>query len=44
MSETTQYISYEEVVEVYTKTIDKSGGGFGGIRDEAGIRSMIDFI
>lgn len=44
MSETMQYISYEEVMEVYTKTIDKSGGGLGGVRDEAGIRSMIDFM
>ena len=32
-----QYISYEEVLDVYARTIDKSGGGFSGIRDEGGI-------
>lgn len=39
-----QYISYEETLEVYGKTIEKSGGGFSGIRDKGGIESVLDFI
>ncbi|MCK9302643.1 MAG: Fic family protein [Bacteroidales bacterium] len=39
-----QYISYEEVLDVYARTIEKSGGGFSGIRDEGGIRAVIEFI
>ncbi len=39
-----QYISYEEALNVYEKTIDKSGGGFSGIRDQGGIESVLDFI
>jgi len=39
-----QYISYEEAVDVYQKTIEKSGGGFSGIRDKGGIESVLDFI
>ena len=39
-----QYISYEEVLDVYARTIEKSGGGFSGIRDEGGIRAVIDFV
>jgi death on curing protein len=39
-----QYISYKEVLDVYISTIEKSGGGFSGIRDEGGIRAVIDFI
>ncbi len=39
-----QYISYEEALNVYEKTIEKSGGGFSGIRDQGGIESVLDFI
>ena len=39
-----QYISYVEALNVYDKTIEKSGGGFSGIRDEGGIESVLDFI
>ena len=39
-----QYISYEETLEVYQKTIEKSGGGFSGIRDEGGIKSILQFV
>ena len=39
-----QYISYEEALEVYQKTIEKSGGGFSGIRDEGGIKSILQFV
>lgn len=38
------YISFEEVMDVYQKTIDNSGGGFAGIRDEGGIHSVIEFM
>jgi len=39
-----QYITYEEALNVYQKTIEKSGGGFSGIRDEGGIKSILEFI
>lgn len=39
-----QYISYEEALDVYKKTIEKSGGGFSGIRDNGGIESVLCFI
>ena len=38
------YISFDEVMMVYGKTIEKSGGGFSGIRDKGGIESVLDFI
>lgn len=43
-SDCIQYISYEEVLTVYQKMIDQSGGGFSGIRDEGGIRMIIDYV
>ena len=39
-----KYISFDEVLTVYEKTIEKSGGGFSGIRDQSGIESIIGFI
>ena len=39
-----QYISYNETLMVYQKTIEKSGGGFSGVRDENGINSVLDFM
>ena len=39
-----KYISYDEALTVYQKTIDKSGGGFSGIRDKSGIESVLEFI
>ena len=39
-----QYISYDEALTVYQKTIEKSGGGFSGIRDEGGIKSVLEFV
>jgi death-on-curing protein len=38
-----QYIPYEETLLVYQKTIEKSGGGFSGIRDRGGIESVLNF-
>jgi death-on-curing protein len=39
-----QYISFDETLTVYQKTIEKSGGGFSGIRDKGGIESVLDFV
>jgi len=39
-----EYISFEEAINVYKKTIEKSGGGFSGIRDEGGIKSVLEFV
>jgi death-on-curing protein len=39
-----KYISFDEVLNVYQKTIEKSGGGFSGIRDKGRIESVLDFI
>jgi death-on-curing protein len=38
------YISYDETLNVYQKTIEKSGGGFSGIRDADGIKSILEFV
>lgn len=38
------YLTFEEAINVYMRTIEKSGGGFSGIRDEGGIRSVLDFV
>lgn len=39
-----EYLSYEETLTVYEKTIVKSGGGFSGVRDKGGIESVLEFI
>ena len=39
-----QYITYDEALVVYQKTIEKSGGGFSGVRDKGGIESVLDFM
>ena len=44
MSNQIKYLSFEEVLEVYSKTIEKSGGGLLGILDKGKIESIIDFI
>ena len=44
MSERINYIDFEETLMVYRKTIDTSGGGFSGICDEGGIKSVLDFV
>lgn len=38
------YISFDEVLEVYQKTIEKSGGGLAGILDQGKVESIIFFI
>jgi death-on-curing protein len=44
MNKDITYIEYDEVLNVYSKMIDASDGGFEGIRDEGGIRSTLDFV
>lgn len=39
-----KYISYDEVLEVYGKTIKMSGGGLSGVLDKGKIESIIEFI
>lgn len=39
-----QYVTYDEVLDVYTRTIEKSGGGLSGVRDEGGIKAIIEFV
>ena len=43
-SKNIQYITYNEVLDVYTRTVEKSGGGFSGVRDEDGIKTIIEFV
>lgn len=38
------YIDYDEALSIYFKTVEKSGGGMAGVRDEGGIRSTLDFV
>ena len=38
------YIDYEEALTIYYKTVEKSGGGMAGVRDEDGIKSTLDFV
>ncbi|MCM0722213.1 Fic family protein [Parabacteroides sp. W1-Q-101] len=44
MNDDIKYIVYDEALIIYQKMLEKSGGGFSGIRDEKGIRSTLDFI
>lgn len=40
----TEYITYDEVIDTYYKMVEVSEGGFAGIKDEGGIRSILDFM
>ena len=44
MNDEIQYISFDEVMIVYQKTIEKSGGGLKGVLDQGKIESIINFI
>lgn len=39
-----RYITYKEAISVYSRTIEKSGGGLSGIRDDGGIKSVLEFV
>ena len=43
-SEELKYITYDEALVVYTKTVAASGGGLQGVKDEGGIRKVLDFV
>ena len=43
MSKEIIYIDYDEALNIYSKMIDASDGGFEGVRDEGGIRATLDF-
>ena len=38
------YIEYEEALGIYYKTVEKSGGGVAGVRDEGGIKATLEFV
>lgn len=38
------YVDYEQALKIYFKTVDKSGGGMAGVRDEGGIRLMLENV
>ena len=38
------YIDYEQALKIYYKTVEKSGGGMAGVRDEGGIQLMLENI
>lgn len=44
MSEELKYIDYDGALEVYRKTVAASGGGLQGVKDEGGIRKVLDFV
>ncbi len=44
MTNSISYLSFDEVCDVYAKTVEHSGGGFHGILQEGGIRAVLDFI
>lgn len=44
MCEELRYIDYYDALEVYRKTVDASGGGLQGVKDEGGIRKVLDFV
>ena len=41
---TLSYIDYDEALNIYYKTVEKSGGGMASVRDEGGIRATLDFV
>ncbi|MBQ6204144.1 MAG: type II toxin-antitoxin system death-on-curing family toxin [Prevotella sp.] len=41
---TLSYIDYDEALAIYYKTVEKSGGGMVGVRDEDGIKSTLEFV
>lgn len=41
---TLSYIDYDEALTIYYKTVEKSGGGMAGVRDEGGIRATLEFV
>lgn len=44
MNKDLKYINYDEALVVYAKTVAASGGGLSGVKDEGGIRKVLDFV
>lgn len=44
MNDELKYIDYDEALVIYNRTIDASGGGLNGVKDEGGIRKVLDFV
>lgn len=44
MSNDIIYPTFDQVKQVYDKTIEKSGGGLSGIRDEGEILATLEFV
>ena len=44
MNEALKYIDYDEALVIYNRTIDASGGGLNGVKDEGGILKVLDFV
>lgn len=44
MNDVLKYIDYDEALVIYNRTIDASGGGLNGVKDEGGIRKVLDFV
>lgn len=38
------YLDYETALAIYYKTVEKSGGGMAGVRDEGGILLMLENV
>ncbi len=39
-----KYITYDEVLDVYAKTIRFSGGGLSGVKNQGRVESFLDFV
>ena len=44
MNEDWKYLDFDEMLIVYAKTVAASGGGLQGVKDEGGIRKVLDFV
>ncbi len=44
MNDDLKYIDYDEALVVYNKTVAASGGGLQGVKNEGGIRKVLDFV
>ena len=38
------YINYDELISIYHKMIEKSGGGYPGIIKDGNIRATLEFV
>ena len=44
MNDELKYIDYNTALIVYSKTVDASGGGLSGVKNEGGIKKVLDFV